>query len=332
MNYKRFEYLFISYLEERCTPAEQEELFAMMSETKYDNALQTLLERFSQHYQADHQLDKQRARLIYETILSQDRVRSSPQIFPFRKWPGVAAALVLVAFLTGLLLYFQPVGKNKIEAANHVVQAGKQHQYVGLPDGSAVILHAGSKLMYSDEFNGATRIVSLIGEGYFDIAHDSARPFRVLAGTLTTTVLGTAFNIRAEPGEQYATITVKRGKVHVKDQQADLGILTADEQLTYNTVSRKQKQITVNANTVIGWRSQDLFFDNVTVGEAIRQLGYRFDIRVHFTDTSLQHCRFTGTFTEGETAEKILQVICSFNNAFYTMDGKEVTINGHGCE
>src|SRR5690606_5004009 len=84
-----------------------------------------------------------------------------------------------------------------------------------------------SVLNYPKEF-GETREVHLEGEGFFDIKHDPTRPFVVTSGNLTTTVLGTAFNIRALPNDDRIVVTVIRGKVQVKDGERVLGVIADD--------------------------------------------------------------------------------------------------------
>lgn len=53
-----------------------------------------------------------------------------------------------------------------------------------LPDGSTVWLNKGSRLYFSDELKGKSRVVRLEGEAYFDVAKDSGRPFVVNAGDM----------------------------------------------------------------------------------------------------------------------------------------------------
>lgn len=50
---------------------------------------------------------------------------------------------------------------------------------IALPDGTKVMLNAGSRLSYTSEFNERTRDIFLSGEGYFEVAHDKVRPFNV---------------------------------------------------------------------------------------------------------------------------------------------------------
>jgi ferric-dicitrate binding protein FerR (iron transport regulator) len=85
-------------------------------------------------------------------------------------------------------------------------------QLINLPDGSKVVLNANSKLEYPPGFSNNTREVYLDGEAYFDIAHDPGKPFIVHTGSISTRVLGTAFNINAYRSQQFVEVTVTRVK------------------------------------------------------------------------------------------------------------------------
>src|SRR5690606_4939020 len=84
-----------------------------------------------------------------------------------------------------------------------------------LPDGSIVILSPDSRIKYRNGVETGTRELFLEGEAYFDVAHDSKRPFFVYAGDVITRVLGTSFKIRHRGHNEKTTVSVKTGKVTV---------------------------------------------------------------------------------------------------------------------
>lgn len=114
---------------------------------------------------------------------------------------AAAACLALVA-MPGLI----------VRARADAVAATGEMKTVRLTDGSVVRLAAGSALAidYSD---GVRKVRLLQGDGYFDVAHDPARPFQVEAGDTVTRVLGTAFEIRK--GRDGVAVAVRRGRVAV---------------------------------------------------------------------------------------------------------------------
>lgn len=82
-----------------------------------------------------------------------------------------------------------------------------------MEDGTKVWLNGGSSCYYS--VTGLDREVGLQGEAYFEVAHNASLPFRVKSPSLTTEVLGTAFNVRDYPDEPASRATLAEGKVKV---------------------------------------------------------------------------------------------------------------------
>lgn len=207
-----------------------------------------------------------------------------------------------------------------------------QKKQVMLADGSSVWVNQSSELKYPKVFNGKTREVYLSGEAYFDIRHDAAKPFIIHTGKVNTTVLGTAFNIKEDNATHTIVITVTRGKVGVANGKALLGIITPNQQISFNTLNNHHVQQDVDARQVIAWQQSAIRFEDITFAEAAAQLQERFKVKISFSNDRIKNCRFTGTALDGEKLDKILKVVCAFNNATYTTkaDGS-ITIDGPGC-
>lgn len=127
---------------------------------------------------------------------------------PFFAATAAAACLALFA-MPGLI----------VRARADAMAATGEMKTVRLADGSVVRLASGSALAI-DYGAGVRKVRLLQGDGYFDVAHDPARPFQVEAGDTVTRVLGTAFEIRK--GGDRVAVEVRRGRVAVacKDRSA----------------------------------------------------------------------------------------------------------------
>jgi len=232
----------------------------------------------------------------------------------------MAAAVILPVAIVAIAFM---LNRQSAVQAKDIVQSNKhkEHQVLRLPDGSTVIISAGSKLNYSSSFGDISkREVYLEGQAYFDISHNASKPFIVHTGKIETTVLGTAFDIKAWPANADVIVTVIRGKVKVEDQYKILGIITPNQQITFNKKEAKAIQKTIDTRPYLAWKEQDLFFDDVTVAEAAKLLEDRFNVRIYFKDESISSKRFTTTFMKDETLEQVLNSICEFNNASYQYD------------
>lgn len=245
-------------------------------------------------------------------------------------WSAYAAAVLVLLVSAFLFLRTHEKTKPEVVYVQNKKEANKPNNFVQLPDGSTVILTAGSKIDYPDSFDDKKkREVYLSGEGYFDIQRNPAKPFIVHAGKLSTTVLGTAFNIRALPGDESITVTVTRGKVKVSDQNKTFGNLVPDQQITYSTVKQEAVQQKVNAEKTVEWKREDLLFDDVTVSNASRLIEERFGVKIRINGERLKTQRFTTTFGKDENLESVLKSITEFNDARYELDPekKEVIIS-----
>ena len=248
-------------------------------------------------------------------------------------WQSIAAiaAVVLIAFT--LYLKWPPLQSLLHPVQLIVLQAPvNQKQAITLADGSRVWINAGSELRYPKTFNGKKREVYLSGEAYFDIHRDTAKPFIIHTGDVLTKVLGTAFNIKEDKTKHTVQVTVTRGKVSVANGSKLLGVLSPNQQISFNTFKEEASQATVNAAAVIAWQQSDLYFEDVSFGEAIERLQQHFHVKISFRNEKLKDCRFTGTSTNGEELDKILKVMCAFNKATYQVkpDGS-IVIDGPGC-
>lgn len=250
---------------------------------------------------------------------------------PYLQFIAAAAALIAVLFA----IYLQSSDKyhtnQSIELTALTVPA-EQTRQITLPDGSKVWVNAGSELKFPDTFSGQTREVYLSGEAYFDIAHNPKRPFLIHTGKITTTVLGTAFNIKEDKDQHLITVTVTRGKVGVAAGNRQLGIITPDHELSFNLLNEQVTRREVDALTSIAWQQRELQFEDVTFEQAVLQLEKRFHVKITFRNDQLKNCRFSGTEPSGAGLEQLLKVICAINHATYqTNEDGSIQIDGKGC-
>ena len=269
---------------------------------------------------------------IHDSIGSSEPkvVVMQPRTHIWRYLAGAAAVLVI-----GFTLYLGwPALQNSLDPAQLTAlnTPSNQQKQITLADGSKVWINSNSQLSYPKQFTGKTREVYLSGEAYFDIQHDANKPFIIHTGKVVTTVLGTAFDIKEDKISQTIKVTVTRGKVSVANGNKQLGILTPNQQISFNLLNSKATQTEVDAKQAIAWQKNELHFEDVTFAEAASQLQQRFNTKINFSNDKVKNCRFTGTVLKGEKLDKILKVICAINNATYqTKADGSILIDGAGC-
>lgn len=141
-----------------------------------------------------------------------------------------------------------------------------------LADGSQVELNTDTALHI--RINSTERTVFLDrGEAYFQVKHDSAHPFTVMAQGHRITDLGTKFSVREE-GEGLRVVLLE-GSARIdaanKDKHSailkpgDVALATAD------SLSVARRPVEGLANE-LGWRRGVLIFDHTTLAEAAREV------------------------------------------------------------
>ncbi len=298
-----------------------------------ENWLLTPHEEPSAWEQMDENSQKQWLKSVFDKVEATIEEKKVVKLPSATKWwkSMVAVAAVITAFL--ILFNVWPYLEQEFSSPKLVAlkMPKDSKQQITLSDGSRVWINSGAELKYAEQFTGNTREVYLTGEAYFDIKHDPGHPFIVHTGKLTTTVLGTAFNIKTDAASNQIRVTVTRGKVRVSNGKLTLGLLVPDQQIVYNATDQTYKQFKVDAVKLINWLPNDLFFDDATFGEVAKILEERFNVKIEFANEQIKNCRFSGTAMKNREIEEILDVICKFNNSNYKRERNTITIFGNGC-
>jgi ferric-dicitrate binding protein FerR (iron transport regulator) len=219
---------------------------------------------------------------------------------------------------------------SRTEAGGHG-QTAENKKVIHLPDGSMVILNKYSTLDYTAFGPSGTREVTLNGEAYFDIVHRPGQSFLVHTGKIVTRVLGTAFNIKAYAAESSIEVTVDHGKVQVLKGNANMGMLSDRQQIRFDRGTESYRSQKVNVKPVIAWKPVEISFDDITMEEATRQIGQRFNVAFSFVNPALKDCRVTATFYMEDDLDQIMTVICGVNQSNFVIKGDKIAIDGKGC-
>lgn len=330
MENERLQYLVKKYAGNGITGNEEAELMEFIHFGKDLEYLRELMVHIWDDKQPQFEMDEANADQIFEKVVGSTR---SVSIRRF-SWIGWAAVLLLFCSVAVFFFYQkEPKAPQSLQqVATIKIFSGTAHKKVNLPDGSSVILNDHSSMTYTRDFSEKSREVVLTGEGYFDIKHNATRTFIVHSGKVKTTVLGTAFNIKALAGKP-VVVTVTRGKVSVEDEGKTLTVLVPNQQVTLSSADKKKVEpLKVKAEESIAWQKNDLFFEDATMEEAADLLSQRFNVKISFNNNAGKNCRFTATFLKAQDLEEVIKVITAFNGATYTTKPGQIIISGNNCE
>jgi ferric-dicitrate binding protein FerR (iron transport regulator) len=128
-----------------------------------------------------------------------------------RRYMSVIAS-VFILFILSFIFIKQQISNENIRIIT--VSTGVDEQLeLQLPDNSTVMLGSLSSFSYPEKFDDDKREVSLTGEGYFNVAEDKTKPFKIKTGEINIRISGTIFNIKAYGSDNFIEIKSIEGPV-----------------------------------------------------------------------------------------------------------------------
>lgn len=260
----------------------------------------------------------------------EDRVSATYRHHRISVYQMLRYAAVVVFILSLPLIYIilsqSPASQaQSVEMEKLVVEYGKQAQ-LSLSDGTIVKLDAGSELVYPKEFSGNTREVHLIGEGYFEVAHNPEKPFIVHANGAKIRVLGTRFNVSAWSLLQRVEVAVSEGKVSFRAENKTEGmgiVIPRGRMSVMRTDGVPMKPFRVDIEKQTAWQDRELILENTPLYEALDQLSRWYGVEVILPDPIYRSVKITGTF-KNKSVEHIFEAIGLMINLEFERNGKQI--------
>lgn len=245
---------------------------------------------------------------------------------------AIAAVVSLIIISMAAIYFFnEKTNRNtKVTATINPVQKSTekgQKLTIHLEDGSKVMLNAQSDLSFPGQFSDSLREVWLQGEAYFDVVSNTQRPFKVHTGSITTTALGTSFNINAYPEKSDYRVALTQGKVVVaKENQNAKVFLEPGEMAVYRKQVDEMDSKTFAENE-IAWKDGIIYFENASFSEikAVLERWYGVEIFVN-GDPDNRKWQFSGKF-KNETLKNILEALKFTHDFNYQLERKTVYMN-----
>lgn len=259
------------------------------------------------------------------------------------KWWAIAAAAMVAGLLT---LTFWPSGNEKNRSGMSApsiaatttttttthpekIVVNKEQGKIRIPleDGSIVELGRNSQLKWQP----GQRDVYLEGMARFTVTASAARPFTVYTKQVTTTVLGTIFEINARTTTRVKLVA---GKVMLRPA-ADTSMAhavflepgqAADFRAIANTFEvhrNKATELTATPVLIMGAveETNDAFvYTKVPLPQLLAGLEKQYDIHITWSTARLKKYYFSGQLLKTETPANILNTIGLLNKLSVTQD------------
>jgi len=256
---------------------------------------------------------------------------------------SVIAAIFIVAF--GVVIYIQnksfantpPQWAHQLVVNNTTQVYTKQR----LPDGSSVWLSPGAVMTYPETFDKDKREIKMIGEAFFEVTKNPARPFTIYSGAMVTRVWGTSFKVNASQNSVINQVAVLTGKVSVTippsyteslknffgmDDHSNQVMLLPYQEATYLTsVKTLNKTSITNKSVILCWKRENVSFNNEPVKKVIEVLNQKFDVHIVAADKNIEKYRIKADFSDQNLAD-ILEIMHLSMNIAYTIDHDQIQL------
>lgn len=222
--------------------------------------------------QIRHRQYKEEARKLLKR-LDRPRFPQRISIYPFLKYTAILAILLSL----GIGVYYATTSQASTEVVYSQVHVsnGELEELI-LPDGTSVILNAGSTIRYPIHFTLNERSVELDGEAFFNVKRNEDMPFVVQTKHADIRVLGTSFNLKAYQEDEQLMVSVQSGKIQV-DMPESMTRLTANEQLILDKNTGDFQKKKEDIKRVKSWIHGGLYFNRTPIRSVVFELKRIYD-------------------------------------------------------
>lgn len=309
--------LIKKYLSGNCTPEER-----LRVEHWYDS--------FDREKITSEKIEGQSIKRVSKVIRSAVKNRRSfGKVFKLNSPAFKVAALLALTLSFSLTAYYYSTLSISENTFSEIITAKGERKKVTLPDGTIVSLNAGSRLKVISDFKKSSRQVFLSGEAYFTVAKDSLRPFIVKTSTISTRVLGTAFNVEAYHAENSTRVAVAEGKVNI--EQLDQ-TLTPGKQLVFDHKGKSFRTLNADVEKISAWANGTTYFENESIESIAKKLERKYNVTLNTTGNDKVTCRYTLHFSD-ESIHEALMVLNKLTGVTYKEQEKnQFIINIEKCK
>ena len=235
---------------------------------------------------------------------------------PLYRYVAAACAILFLSFISYQYLL-------KPDSYSPQVVATKTYlndiRLIRLPDGTKVWVNQNTEIEYPAEFSADERTVVLKGEAFFEVEKDPSRPFIISSENITTTVLGTSFNIKAYHGHA-PQVDVRTGKVKVESENNTVYLERGDAAVYMSTSEsvKKQKALVLEPQ----WKKALIDVDGLTLEQVVSQLRTNHEFILEYDTAQLKHLKIKGTLDARHGLTEMLETIAFALNIQILPKGK----------
>jgi|HubBroStandDraft_2_1064218.scaffolds.fasta_scaffold134588_2 transmembrane sensor len=213
------------------------------------------------------------------------------------RWMRIASVLGVVAI-------------SSVVAANYFMQHRSQliqtpkggQERLTLSDGSQIELNTDSAVLI--DLHNSLRAVELVrGEAFFQIKHDTSRPFVVTAGTRRIVDLGTKFLVRMSPDSLNVILVEGKARLEGANTQRAAVLLPGDVAIATAYATKITRKSVRELSESLAWQHGAVVFHNERLADAVAELNRYGGPQLIVADSDSAKLAINGTFLTNNAEE-----------------------------
>ena len=302
--------LIAEYLSGGLDPAKRTELENWVRESEENRRYFLRREELWFSAVSREELEKFGADKAFEAFRRKVKAAEARPMAGRSRWRRVLRYAAAVAVLCVVAHFSYRQGGQDLQNALAQIEveapAGSQTR-MRLPDSTLVVLNAGSRMVYAQDFGVESREVTLEGEGYFEVTRNAEKPFRVSSENVALTVLGTKFNFRDYPQEDEVVVSLR--------------------EMVMDKCDGRMKRERMATDTYLKWMDGKLEFDGTPLDKVVKVLGRAYGTSIRLEKGSLTKLRLYGSFDRnGQGLMDVLEILQATGKINYRLQDDKVII------
>jgi transmembrane sensor len=197
---------------------------------------------------------------------------------------------------------------------------------IRLADGTKVWLNSATSLRYPETFASNERKVELIyGEAYFDVAHNSSKPFRVILKGHTLEDIGTQFNVNAYDDEPTMRTTLVEGSIKVSRSGKNILLKPGQQAIIKSTNSSIIVQ-NADVDEAVAWKNGYFKFDGEDLRSVMRKVSRWYNVDVTYQGNFRDNISFLGEVSRSKNISAVLKIMEATGNVHFQITERRVVV------
>ena len=301
-----------AYLDGKLSEEENLQVQLFLATHMEDPMVQELLESQFDSSRSEPDMSAVRALASARRKLGMDTVRRPLY------WLAAAVIALLLAIPASLSIGYKLHKDPAPVAWQEITVPISDTREVQLPDGTHLVLNAGSRVTWPDAFDGEKREIFLDGEVMASVAKDPQRPFIIHSGDADIKVHGTTFDLKSYRDATMLEVVLLEGSVSLElpSQEGRREVrLTPGDIVQFNRHSGDVSMGKVDPENFRTFADNRSFsFINTPLEDIAADLARSFGTPIVVADSKVASQRFLAFFTNGEDLDQILRLLSRNGN------------------